>query len=382
MPALRPRFRRNDILSLTEETPRYDLAESVGPDLRLGDLLSKDEGAGLQDLALSYSGTSGNEALRTIIADSHGVGAEDVVLTIGGMQTLFLTAYILCEPGEEVVVVTPIFPNALSVLRTVGARVRELRLSFDQGYRLTPKDIRPLLSGRTRLVSLASPQNPSGVSFDLDTIKALLDLMADICPDAYLLIDETYRQAVYGTRDTQASAASLSPKVISCASLSKCHGVPGLRSGWAITQDPELREQIMLGKFETVICGSAVDEALALQVMEKQEEIISRRRPHLQAGYERTRDWVTANASLLEWVPPSAGALCCVRLRPDVVSDQQVDDFYHSLPRFDVRVAPGDWFGEDKRVFRLGFGLLSMPDLEAGLAALSEALALLMVKAE
>jgi DNA-binding transcriptional MocR family regulator len=54
--------------------------------------------------------------------------------------------------------------------------------------------------------------------------------------------------------------------------------------------------------------------------------------------------------------------LCCLRLRADVFDDAAVAGFYAALPERDVRVAPGSWFGESDRVFRLGFGHLP-PDL-------------------
>ena len=81
----------------------------------------------------------------------------------------------------------------------------------------------------------------------------------------------------------------------------------------------------------------------------------------------------TPRYALGESTGSDAGALCCVRLKPAVFNDVAVGHFYDVLAGEDVRVANGTWFGEDARVFRLGFGFLSMPDLEAGLAILSAA---------
>src|SRR5262249_55250149 len=90
------RFPRNDIISLTSESVRYDLAESVGPDLRLGALLGSGGARNLMDLDLSYGPADGNPHLRQLIAARHDVDADNVVITAGGMQALFLIAYILC----------------------------------------------------------------------------------------------------------------------------------------------------------------------------------------------------------------------------------------------------------------------------------------------
>ena len=154
------RFPRNDIMSLTEGAPRFDLAESVDPDLRLGDLLEHGE---LSSMTLGYGTAAGNLDLRKVVAGLHEVTAEDVVITVGGMHALFLLAMILCEPGDEVVTTSPLFPNTGAALASVGAKVRTLPLSFDTGYRLGIDELRAELTPKTRLVSLASPQNPFGV---------------------------------------------------------------------------------------------------------------------------------------------------------------------------------------------------------------------------
>jgi DNA-binding transcriptional MocR family regulator len=63
-----------------------------------------------------------------------------------------------------------------------------------------------------------------------------------------------------------------------------------------------------------------------------------------------------------------------VRLRPAVFDDAAVARFHDALARSGARVAHGDWFGDERRVFRLGFGLPDAAGLQAGLAALGEAL--------
>ncbi len=367
------RFSPNEIISLTEDTPEFDLAESVGPDLLLGELGLQD-GAGNSNLALGYGTAQGNPELRQAIAQANGVSADDVVITVGGMHALFLAAFCICEPGDEVVTTTPLFPNTRSTIESVRARIRTIRLTFDAGYKLTPEDIAAEMTSATRMLSLATPQNPSGVAIAPVTIKRIAEHMAQISPQSYLVVDETYREAVYGENAPVPSAASLDPRIISVASLSKCHGAPGLRIGWAITRDPALREQMILGKFNTVISNSTIDEALAIRVFKRIDRIFGDRQIRLQDGLKRTEDWVLQNNEVVEWIEPDAGALCCIRLNPDVFDSSATARFYKALSSKGVRVAKGSWFGEDNRVFRLGFGLLAMDQLETGLARMTDAL--------
>jgi aspartate/methionine/tyrosine aminotransferase len=367
-------FSASDIISLVGEAPRYDLGESVGPDVRIAELFDAAGQMSLGEIRLGYGTADGDSRLRKAIADLHGVDADDVVITVGGMHALFLIAFILCNRGDEAVTTSPLFPLARNTLDVVGAKVRTVTLSFDRGYQPDPADLRAQLSERTKLVSLASPQNPSGVSIPPKILDDILLLMDEICPEAHLLVDETYREATYGNDPVARGAVALSPKVISVASLSKCHGAPGLRIGWAITRDPALREQLVLGKFNTVISCSPVDEALALKVLEQREPSTAERRRHLAEGLASTAEWVAANQSLVEWVRPDAGALCCVRLKPAVFDHVAVARFYAALASEGVRVGDGTWFGDEARVFRLGFGLLSMPDLKVALKKLTTAL--------
>jgi aspartate/methionine/tyrosine aminotransferase len=363
------RFPGNDIISLVGDAPPYDLAESLGPDLRVSELL--DSGSELGDLALAYGTPAGSLRLREAIAAAHGVGADDVVVTVGGMHALFLVAFTLCERGDEAVTTAPLFPLARNVLEAVGANIMTLHLSFDHGYRLDFSALRPLLSARTRLVSLASPQNPSGVALSRHTIRDVLDLMQEKCPQAYLLLDETYRDASYGDDPVAPSAIDLGPRIICSGSLSKCHGAPGLRLGWAIARDAALRQQLVIGKFNTVISCSPLDEALALKLLQARDRIFAPRRRRLAEGLARTADFVRENAGGVEWVRPDAGALCCVRLKPSVFDHAAVGRFHAAAARAGVRVAHGRWFGDEARVFRLGFGLLPPAELDAALARLT-----------
>jgi aspartate/methionine/tyrosine aminotransferase len=367
-----PQFIKNDIVSLVDDAPLHDLAESLGPDLQLGELLDAD--GSWQETRLGYATAAGAAALRVAIADLHGVDVEDVVITVGGIHALFLLGYILCGRGEGAVIATPVFPPARDTLISVGAKLHALPIGFDDRYRLDPEALARLLSPATRMVSLASPQNPSGVAIPRAALAEVLSVMSARCPNALLLLDETYRCAVYGDDAIAPSAATMSPRIVVTGSLSKCHGVPGVRVGWAITRDVALREQLLAGKFSTVICNSAVDEMIALRVLRQADGIIAARRQRLGEGLARTAAWVERNAALVEWVRPDAGALCCIRLRPEVFDSAAVARFYAGLSDRDARVGNGGGFGEEPRVFRLGFGLLAPQELDAALDVLAAAL--------
>ena len=85
-------FPTNDIMFLVGEAARYELGESTGPDMRLAALLDAAGQGNLGDMPLAYGTTAGDPRLRQAIAEAHGVTADDVVVTIGGIHALFLSA--------------------------------------------------------------------------------------------------------------------------------------------------------------------------------------------------------------------------------------------------------------------------------------------------
>src|SRR5215475_7559325 len=165
------KFPANAIMSLVAAAPRYDLAESIGPNAVLKEIIDLFDVAEMQ---LAYGTAPGDPKLRAMIAQAHGVTADAVVVTMGGMHALFLLAFILCGGDGEAVITQPAFPPARDCLHAVGACVKTLPLAFERRYQPDLAHLRTLLSRRTRLVSLASPQNPSGVAIPAATVGQIL----------------------------------------------------------------------------------------------------------------------------------------------------------------------------------------------------------------
>ncbi|MEM7257737.1 MAG: pyridoxal phosphate-dependent aminotransferase [Pseudomonadota bacterium] len=368
------RFADQNMMALTATKVRYDLAESVGPDVTLAQLLSESELTTLAELSLEYRPAQGSHELRQIIAQQHNCNANDVITTVGGMHAIFLCGEVLCTKGTHVLVQQPSFPMTQSALAFNNADMEFLPCRFNDGYRVDIEHLSTRLTPQTSLVCLASPQNPSGVAITKDEVSQILNAMKTRCPNAFLLVDETYRQAGYGTESPLASFSCMDERVITCASLSKCHGAPGLRIGWVITHHEALHRQLINGKFQTIICCSGLDEVVAMHVLQRNDSRMTDRETHLREGRNRVLRWVERHADQVSWVPPDAGALCCIRLRQAESEQHYVQRFHQALQQQSVRVAPGNWFGDEPEVFRLGFGLLPLDELTQALEAMRHAL--------
>jgi len=365
-------FPASPITALIDGSPGINLSESIGPDLSLADLLDPAAPGDLGRLSLGYGTSPGHQELRAQVAARLGVPAGQVLLTSGAAGALFLVA--LLHSDGEIAAGLPCYPPMLDTLRGLGAPVVTVSGRFEDGYRLDLRAFGDRLSARTRLIMLASPQNPSGVAVTPGEIDELLAVMSRRCPQARLLVDETFREAAYGGEPPAASFAGRSDRILTCGSLSKAYGAPGLRIGWLTVPDPGLREQLRLAKFNSSICCGVLDEVLAARLLTQAGQLLAARGELLARARATVGQWVAGQDGRVQWLRPEAGAFCCVRLDPDRYGLPDVRRFHDRLAARRTAVAPGPWFGDSDHVLRLGLAYPPPAELEKGLEIIADAL--------
>lgn len=342
---------------------KFNLTESSFSDQVLGKL-----DLHLNDLVLCYGDHLGKRELRELLASEHGVSPEEVVITAGAAPALFIVATTLLEKGGHLLVEHPNYATNIETPRAIGAEVEFIRLDFEQGFQPDIADIERRIRPATRYISVTTPHNPTGTVLTRASLDALVALAER--KGIYLLVDETYRDMDFDR--TLPLAATLSPRVISVASLSKSYGLPGIRIGWLINRDPKLLEKFLAAKEQIFICGSVVDEEIAYRYLKDRparfaairQEILAKRRI-LQAWYK--------GQDRLEWVAPTAGVVCFPRIKAGC--KVKPEDFYARLNGFyKTFVGPGHWFEMDKRYMRIGYGWPGEAELREGLKNISSCL--------
>ena len=365
-------FPASPITALIDEKPRYYLGESMAHDLTVAGLLGPDGMAGLAEVKLGYGTSAGEPALRAQVAARLGIPDSQVLITAGAAGALFLTG-LLCGDGE-ILVGRPCFPPTFDALRGLGAPVVTVHSRFDDGYRIDLDAFASNLSPRTQLVMFASPQNPAGVSITADEVEQMLAAMSRTCPEALLLIDETFREATYGDAPPAASFAGMSPRLLTCASLSKAYGTPGLRIGWLTATDPGLYEQLRRARFNSSLCCGTLDEFLAIRLLCQADRVLAGRGAVLADARGVVERWIKAHSGRLRWLRPEAGAFCCVQLDPGTFGAGDIDRFHAHLARQRTMIAPGPWFGDSPHIFRIGLGYEPADRLAMGLDVIGAAM--------
>jgi len=368
------KFPYNEIISLLDERLELNLAESTNKDLVLQEIWDESFEEGLKKLKLEYGSSQGAEELRELIAGKLEVEKEQLVITNGSAFGIFLSMLCLCEAEDEVITVQPNFPPTMDLISGLGFKRKLVKLSFDKGYKIEEEALFSALSSQTKLIILVTPLNPSGTVHEVEDILRISDRLEKEFPDCKLLLDETYREATYGENKVLPSFAGLRENILTVSSLSKCHGTPGLRIGWLYSSDREFIKDAGIAKMNTVISNSVLDEYVAIQVLKREAELFEERRKHSAQGLRLTKKWIELNEGYVEWNEPAAGALCCVKLSESRFGQKQIEDFYASSRKAGIQLASGEWFGEAKRFFRLGFGYMSLEDLVTTLERLSQIL--------
>ncbi|WP_400079074.1 pyridoxal phosphate-dependent aminotransferase [Winogradskyella sp. R77965] len=368
------KFPLNDIIDLLDERLELNLAESTNKDLVLEEIWDESFNQGLKKLKLEYGTSQGNEELRELVSKKLYVEKKNIVITNGAAFSNFLSMLCLCDIGDEVITVQPNFPPTMDLIEGLGFKRKLLKLSFEEKYQLNENELFKLVSEKTKLIILVTPLNPTGTILSKEEVEKISIRLNNEYPNCRLLIDETYREATYGNNQVIPTFAGLKDNIITVSSLSKSHGTPGLRIGWLHSNDDDFIKEVSVAKTNTVISNSVLDEYVATQVLKKETQLFKTRRIHIAKGLELANKWVALNKQFISWNEPSAGALCCIKLKETKFNKEQIKAFYALSKDAGIQIANGEWFGETNSYFRLGFGYMEIEKLKTTLNKLSEIL--------
>jgi arginine:pyruvate transaminase len=218
---------------------------SVGdPDQHAPQCVIDATGAALRDGETGYSPILGLPQVRAAIAGriarrtGEPCGAENIAILPGTQAAVFAALQCLAGPGDEVILPAPMYATYEAVARATGARLVNVQLRPDAGFRIDPAEVERAVTASTRLIWINSPHNPTGVVMT----RAEMEAIAAICRrnDLWLLCDEVYEDIAYGAPHVGAwSLPQLRGRAVVASSLSKSHAMPGFRMGW-LAGPPEL----------------------------------------------------------------------------------------------------------------------------------------------
>ena len=345
-------------------TIQYNLSESSVTDLKMGELNLL-----LHDLSLEYIGHRGKPELRKLIVKGYiNLNKENVLVTNGAAGALFIINTSLLTANDHLIVVRPNYATNIEVPKTIGSSISFIDLQFEKGWKLNPQEIEKTIQPNTKLISITTPHNPTGMLMAEEDIDEVIRIAEQ--HNIYLLIDETYRDACFKT--PYPITASKSKKVISVSSLSKAFGLPGLRIGWLICSDEIMMEQFLAAKEMIYISNSALDEEVAYQFYQHKEKFAEAINKKALQNFNLLKEWLQKETRM-EAVLPEGGVVCFARFKTPLQID--TDKFYHLLMnKYNTMVGPGHWFDMPDSYMRIGFGWTNDIIFKKGLENISAAI--------
>lgn len=324
---MRPRpFRLEAFFEEFEHVPgMFVLGSSDAQTLSVGELLKlSDAPLALEDIPLAYQDVKGDEALRAAIAEMYGaahVKAENVLVTNGASEAIFLSLQALLETGDEALICRPVFQSVPEVASMAGATVRFYDYVEQDDFRPDVDAVRAAVGGTSppKLLFINTPHNPTGRALDEATLKTLLE-EAEVARVA-VLVNEMYSGVWLNRTPPVPSALAFSSEAVIVAGLSKVFGLAGLRIGWLV--GPADFIQACKGlRYYTSLCPPAILQKLAEIAVRNREKILERTRRVVQANYETALQWLDAHRELFDWVEPDAGQVMLIRLKSDVDTER------------------------------------------------------------
>lgn len=287
------------------------------------------------------------ESLNRRFGTSYGMG--DVFMTVGAAASVSMCVHALANPGEEVIVIAPYFPEYAVWIEKAGAACVEV-LADQTTFQIDPAAVAAAITPRTAAVIIDSPNNPTGAVYTRETLESLAAVLekanAGREQPIFLISDEPYREIVYGAEVPW--VPSIYEDTVVCYSYSKSLSLPGERVGWVLVPNTcPLAARVMpavAGAARTLgfVCAPSLFQRVVADCVDEPSDV---------EAYARNRELLTSALSEYGYTyvePDGAFYLWVKALEPDAGA------FCERARAHELLAVPSDSFGVPGW-FRLGY---------------------------
>jgi aminotransferase len=270
----------DDAISLTLGEPNFDTPINIKQAAKKA----------IDDGYTHYNPNAGILELRKVIAENYRkysptFSFENVMITVGALEGFTLSLMTTVDPGDEIIVPDPCFPNYIGQILLVGAIPVSVPVYEENDFKIRAQDIRKALTPKTRGIVLNSPSNPLGSVLD----RAEIERIAEVAEERDLLVysDECYEKLLYDGHEhfSMAQIPEVAKRVLLINSLSKTYAMTGWRIGFVLgSQDiisnmPKIQEGI-------VSCVSTFTQIAAIEALKGPQTAVE----EMVKNYLRRRD--------------------------------------------------------------------------------------------
>lgn len=303
----------------------------------------------LDDGNVFYTSNYGTEGLRSAVAEKlkrdNGLDYEmtDVIVTVGANQAVSIAMTALLDPGDEVLVPNPSWLHYFYCADLVGAKTVSYPLLEENGFNVIPEDIEKLVTPKTKMVIVNSPNNPTGSILSKESLQAIADIANKY--DLIVLSDEIYEKLIYddSVHYSIASLEGMKERTVLIHGVSKSYSMTGWRIGFAVSANKEFISAMIRVLQYTVTCANSFAQDGAEAALRGSQQCVE----DMRLQFDRRRKLVYDRINKIEGlscIAPKGAFYCFVNIKKLGMSDQEASDYY--LNEAGVAMIPGSAFGE------------------------------------
>jgi aspartate aminotransferase len=327
----------------------------------------------LQAGRTKYTAATGIPELREAIAEKllleNGIeyAPSQISVNCGAKHSCYNAILACCDPGDEVIIPAPYWTSYPEMVRLVGAEPFVVPTKRENQWKLTPEEFEDSISGRTRMLILNSPNNPTGSVYTKAEIEALVEVA--VSEDIIILSDEIYEKLIYNGRKhvSTASVSEAARKLtITINGFSKVYSMTGWRLGYTAAP-PEIAEVIDTIQSHTTSNPTTFAQYGALAALQGDQSFVN----DMVEEYDMRRQYMLSRLQKIrniEVVEPEGAFYFLVDTTKMGLSSMNLSE--KLLSRYRVAAVPGLAFGHDMSV-RLSYAT-SLDVIKKGLDRFEE----------
>ena len=361
----------HDVISLAAGEPDFDTPEHI-------------RSAAIQAIHAGetrYTPTDGTAALKAAIKAKFArdnrlaFEAAEIIVSSGAKQSLYNLCVAILDPGDELVVPAPCWVSYPDMARLAGAEAVLVPTALENGFRMTPQQLRAALTPESRLLVLNSPCNPTGTAYGRDELIAFGEVLRDF-PRVVIAADDIYEH-IYWRTEPFASMATVCPwladRTVTINGVSKAYAMTGWRIGYAAGPATIIAAMNTV-QSQSTTNPSSISQAAAVAALNGPQDAVA----EMCATYRRRHDWLVEALNSLpgvRCVPGDGSFYAFARVQDAVEALGLTDDTAlaaHLLDSAGVAVVPGSAFAAPGHL-RFSFAA-SIRKLEAAVERLQSAL--------
>ncbi len=279
------------------------------------------------------------EAISAYEAREHGLhySPDEIILTDGATEGLFVTLATILNSGDEVIIPTPAFGLYESITRLFRGVPVALPTEKNR-FQIDPEALRAALTAKTKAIILTSPNNPTGCIYTKATLDGVHDVLKDL--PVFVLCDDVYRSLVYsGEYHSFSEYQDMRDRIVVVQSFSKPYAMTGWRLGYILADAP-LRERLQVFHQYCVTSAPSFLQAACVEALDTDVAPV-------RALFRRRRDYVYKRLVDMGWSVQEPEGAFYMFIDVSKYGMGSVDFCKKLLAEAGVGMIPGVYFGTE-----------------------------------